>query len=388
MNQFNLLILYTGIICLSSYIPNAFSAENLSSKALSSTNPSFINKIQDIQPETYTVNSSKTDSVVHLGGSVVPEEIINLNAQMPGDVKFVAGSEGDRFNKGAVLVSLDTKKLLAKREQAISQLASADAGYRNALVQYNQELVNPNSQANNMLGGAPSLFNMFSKPTRSMTGQGNPNVERHSNLYAHTVQIETAKNKVTQARAALQELDESLKNANSYAPFDGVILKKMINKGDIVQPGMPLVSYADINRLQIRVDVPSRLLKVVKSDGDIFAKFDGNSKLFPIQVARIFPMADAGGHTTTVKFSLAKDVQVQSGMYAEVILPDPDNKDIALPQIPQSAIIWRGSLPAVYKVDDDGKQKLRLIRVDEISSSGMMRVISGISAGDKILLRP
>ena len=344
--------------------------------------------INDIQAKTYVVQKSQINSVVHLGGSIVPEQIINLNAQMPGDVKFVAGSEGDHFNKGDRLVTLDTKKLLAKRKQVLSQLASADAGYRNALVQYNQELVNPNSQGNTMLGGAPALFNMFSKPTRSLTGQGNPNVERSSNLYAHSVQIETARNQVTQAKAALQELDESLKNANSYAPFDGVILKKMIEKGDIVQPGMPLVSYADINQLQIRVEVPTRLLKVVKTTDDFFAKIDGEPDLVPISVDRVFPMADAGGHTTTVKFTFNKNVKVQTGMYAEVILPDPDTRDVALPQIPQTAIIWRGSLPAVYKVDSEGKQKLRLIRIDEMASNGMVNVISGIKEGDKILVRP
>jgi len=99
-------------------------------------------------------------------------------------------------------------------------------------------------------------------------------------------------------------------------------------------------------------------------------------------------MADAGGHTTTVKFTFNKNVKVQTGMYAEVILPDPDTRDVALPQIPQTAIIWRGSLPAVYKVDSEGKQKLRLIRIDEMASNGMVNVISGIKEGDKILVRP
>ncbi|MBF0264240.1 MAG: efflux RND transporter periplasmic adaptor subunit [Gammaproteobacteria bacterium] len=378
MNRYILFVIYFGVFCLFSYSSLSFSDESTIIEGA----------IKDIQPEIYTVRKSQVNSFVRLGGSIVPEQIINLNAQMPGDVMYVAGAEGDEFRKGDRLVSLDTKKLLAKRQQAISQLASADAGYRNALVQYNQEMVNPNSQGNTMLGGAPALFNMFSKPTRSMTGQGNPNIERSSNLYAHSVQVETAKNQVTQAKAALKELDESLKNANSYAPFDGVILKKMIEKGDIVQPGMPLVSFADINRLQIRVEVPTRLLKVVKSAGNLFAKIDGEHELVPISVDRVFPMADAGGHTTTVKFSLNKEVKVQTGMYTEVILPDPDSKDIALPQIPQTAIIWRGSLPAVYKVDAEGNHRLRLIRVDEMASNGMVRVISGINVGDEILIRP
>jgi len=193
---------------------------------------------------------------------------------------------------------------------------------------------------------------------------------------------------VDQARAALRELDESLQNAISYAPFDGVILKKMVEQGDIVQPGMPLVSFADVTRLQIRVDVPTRLLRVIKAGGQIQAHLDGDSTPVPVLVDRIFPMADAGGHTTTAEFNLPQGTEAHSGMYAEIILPDASNRVSGLPVIPESAIVWRGSLPAVFQVADDGRVRLRLIRIDEYASNGIVSVISGIRTGDKILAEP
>jgi len=338
--------------------------------------------------ETFTVGSGSVGGVVRFGGSVEPQQIVNLIAQMPGEVNFVAGSEGDAFRQGDALVALDTQALLAKRAQAESQLASADAGYRNALVQYNQELVNPNSQGNAMLGGAPSLFGMFSDPARSFMGQGDPDLERGSTLYGRRIQIETAANAVNQANAALQEIDEALQNAVSYAPFDGVIVRKMVEQGDVVQPGMPLVTFADIDRLQVRVEVPTRLLGILKAGSQVQAQLDGAPAAVPVRVERIFPMADAGGHTTTVEFALPPGTGAHSGMYAEVILPDPHRQQSALPLIPESAIVWRGSLPAVFRVEADGSLKLRLIRVDEQTADGMVSVISGIKAGDTILAEP
>jgi RND family efflux transporter MFP subunit len=270
----------------------------------------------------------------------------------------------------------------------MSQLASAEAAHRNALVQYNHELRNPHGQANSMLGGAPGLFSMFSDPAREMMGQGSPGMERGSNLYSQRIQVETARNSVDQAHAALRELDESLQNAISYAPFDGVILKRMVEQGDIVQPGMPLVSFADVTRLQVRVEVPTRLLKVIKAGGRIQASLDGSPTPVPVSVDRIFPMADAGGHTTTAKFNLPEGTEAHSGMYAEIILPDPSSRVSGLPVIPESAIVWRGSLPAVFQVVDDGRVRLRLIRIDEYASNGAVSVISGIRTGDKILAEP
>jgi multidrug efflux pump subunit AcrA (membrane-fusion protein) len=366
-------IVYAGVLIIGSHFHNS---------------PALAADIADASPRIITVTSDSVGGIVRLGGSVVPEQIVNLTAQMPGDVSFVAGSEGDAFNQGDALIALDSASLLAKREQAMSQLASAEAAHRNALVQYNHELRNPHGQANSMLGGAPGLFSMFSDPAREMMGQGSPGMERGSNLYSQRIQVETARNGVDQAHAALRELDESLQNAISYAPFDGVILKRMVEQGDIVQPGMPLVSFADVTRLQVRVEVPTRLLKVIKAGGRIQASLDGSPTPVPVSVDRIFPMADPGGHTTTAKFNLPEGTEAHSGMYAEIILPDPSSRVSGLPVIPESAIVWRGSLPAVFQVVDDGRVRLRLIRIDEYASNGAVSVISGIRTGDKILAEP
>jgi multidrug efflux pump subunit AcrA (membrane-fusion protein) len=342
--------------------------------------------------EVIEVSAGEAGGVVVLGGTVIPEKIVNLSAQMPGDVRFVAGSEGDRFAKGDRLVELDTTALRAKRVQAEAALASADAGLRNALVQYGREVFTPNAQSNTMLGGVPGLVSMFSDPMRAMMGQGSPGFERHSSLYGQGIQIETARNAVEQARAAIREVDQALENAVSFAPFDGVILKKMVEEGDIVQPGMPLVTFADITRLQIRVEVPTGLLSTLKARRSVQAKLDNDAAPVDVEVDRIFPMADPGGHTTTAKFNLPSNlpsgVDVHSGMYAEVLIPDPAKKAAAYPVIPASAILWRGSLPAVFLVDEGGALKLRLVRIGDRTPDGRISVISGIKVGDRILANP
>lgn len=338
--------------------------------------------------EIITVESSSVGSNIVLGGAVMPLKTVNLSAQMPGDVEYIAGQEGDSFKRGDILITLDTAALLAKRRQAETQLSSAEAGYHNARVQYQREMVAPNSQANSMMGGAPSMFSMFSDPFRDFTGEGDSGFERHSSLYQYNVGIQTAANQVEQARAAIRELDENLKNATSYAPFDGVILKKMVEKGDIVQPGMPLVSFADITKLEIRVEVPTSLLVMLREGAKLQARLDGADTTIPVTVSRIYPSADAAGHTTTVKFTIDDSSKARSGMYAEVMIPDPSKTGIANPVVPETAVLWRGSLPAVYKLDEAGVLKLRLIRIGERTGNGKVVVISGIRVGDKILAKP
>jgi RND family efflux transporter MFP subunit len=256
-------------------------------------------------------------------------------------------------------------------------------------MQYRRELLTPNSQANSMMGGVPSLFSMFGDPMREMVGEGDPDFERHSSLYGQGVQIQAAQDQVKQAEAGIRELDVNLGNAISQAPFEGVIVKKMVEVGDIVQPGMPLVIYADTSRMQIQVEIPTRLVNKLKEGQIVGANLERGGEQTKAKIARIFPMANLGGHTTTVKFDLPVGAIARPGMYAEVVIPDSNKKAEGLPSIPESAISWRGSLPAVFMVSDDNTLlKMKTMRLGSKVKGGNVAVISGLSVGDKILKQP
>ncbi|MCB1866012.1 MAG: efflux RND transporter periplasmic adaptor subunit [Chromatiales bacterium] len=338
--------------------------------------------------EVITVQAAKIGGTVTVGGTVLPEKIVNLSAQIPGEVEQLAGLEGDAFKAGDVLIVLDTDTLMAKRKAAVAGYNSALAGHQNAVVQFNREVQTPNSQANAMTGGMPGMFSMFTDPMRSMMGQGNPTYERHSNLVGQGTQIQVARDQIAQAEAAIREVDEAIENAASKAPFDGVIVKKMVEVGDIVQPGMPLLSFADTNKMQIQVEMPSRLISAIRQGDQVQARLDRGRGTLTATVSRIFPMAEQGGHTTTVKFDLPDESGAVSGMYAEVQIPDPSEYAQDMAVVPDSAIVWRGSLPAVFLVGDDGALSMKVVRIGERAASGKVSIISGLKVGDRILAQP
>ncbi|HHJ18873.1 MAG TPA: efflux RND transporter periplasmic adaptor subunit [Gammaproteobacteria bacterium] len=339
--------------------------------------------------QIYTVQGGTTSNVAVLGGSVIPIKMVKLISQMPGEVKYIAGEEGDHFKAGTPLVGLDTTALMEKRKAAVAGLNSANAGLANAQVQYRREVLTPNSQSNAMLGGVPSMFSMFSDPMRSMMGRGSPSYERHSNLFGQSVQIQTAQDQIQQALAGIRELDATIENTISIAPFDGVIVKKMVEAGDVVQPGMPLVVFADTSSMQIQVEVPAGLVSNLDPQALYSARLDHGDGLVQVKVARIFPMANVGGHTTTVKFELPQGTTAHAGMYAEIFIPNHQATAHPLAMIPQSAITWRGSLPAVFLVSKDRSSlKMRTLRIGTSTDNGMVSVLSGISIGDQILKAP
>ncbi|EGW56048.1 efflux RND transporter periplasmic adaptor subunit [Candidatus Endoriftia persephonae] len=338
--------------------------------------------------DRFVVQQAQGVTQVSLGGTVVPYKEVTLSAQLPGRVKYLAGIEGDAFKSDDLLVELDDSELSAKRQAALAQLANADAQLRNAGVQYSRELWSPKSKNSPGGMGVPNLFDqMFTRQMEDVIGERDRDAERGADLYASQTRIQQAQNTILRVQSEIRAIDAKLRDAKSVAPFAGVIMKKFIEVGDTVQPGQPLLKYADVEYLQIVVEVPGRLRPGLSEGMMLRAELDVGSQEIPVRVAQIFPMADAQRHTVTIKFDLPQGVSAP-GMYAKVQVPDFNAPTRSNPVIPSSAIRYNGSLPGVYVIGEDDKPMLRLIRVGEELPGGYTMVLSGLRAGEQVLRNP
>ena len=190
------------------------------------------------------------------------------------------------------------------------------------------------------------------------------------------------------ARSRLEEMDAKLRDTRSIAPFDGVITRKQVEVGDTVQPGQSLLDFSDTEYLQVKVEVPARLLPGLQVGMMVPARLDVGDTRVDARVAQIFPTADAERHTVTVKFDLPKGVPGGPGMYAEVMVPDISAPPNTLPVIPESALVWRGSLPGVFVLDRNDRTQLRLVRLGDQVSAGAVSVLSGLRVGERIFANP
>jgi len=336
----------------------------------------------------FVVRQAEGAPTVSIGGTVIPYKQVTLAAQLPGRVSYLAGIEGDKFKKGDLLVALDDSELLAKRRALLAQMASADAQLRNAGMQYSREIYSPRSRTPPGGMAVPNLFDqVFTRPMENFMGERSEGAEISADLYASGTQIEQARSALMSLQADLQALDSKLRDARSIAPFDGVIVQKSIEVGDTMQPGQPLLTFADVEYLQVDIDVPSRLRPGLREGMMINAEVDVTHERVPVRVAQIFPMADAQRHTVKVKLDLPQGV-AEAGMYVRVMVPDTSAPERGNPVIPASAIRYNGTLPGVYVLDDKGNPALRLVRLGERLPDGMVIVLSGLRPGERILGDP
>ncbi len=340
--------------------------------------------------EVIPVETSASQSQSVLGSSVVPYKEVTLSAQIPGVLKYFAGEVGSSFKQGTLLTQVDEAQLVAKRNAVLAQIQTAQSALQNSEAQYRREVISPRSKdIGSMPGfGLPAMMdNFMTKPMAdALMNNYDSDVGRYSDLVSSAAGVTQARSALQGAYSQLQEIDAALQNAKSIAPFDGIILQKLVETGDTVQPGQPLLRFGFVKYKRLQADVPSGLVGYLHEGMFVPARIDGAGSNTMAKVSQIYPVADPERHTVTVKFDLPVDVVAAPGMYAEVYLPDNRSGE-EMVVIPRSALLNGRSLPSVLVVKD-GASELRLVRLGTELADNKVEVVSGLTAGLQIINNP
>ncbi|HPY39963.1 MAG TPA: efflux RND transporter periplasmic adaptor subunit [Thiolinea sp.] len=339
--------------------------------------------------EIVAVETSSSPTQTVLGSSVIPYKEVTLAAQIPGVLKYFAGDVGSAFQQGALLTQVDEAQLVAKRNSVLAQIQNAQSVLQSAEAQYQREVVSPRSRDIGAMPGfgMPAMMdNFFTRPLADMMMNNyDSDMGRYSDLVTSASGVSQARGSLQQAYSQLQEIDAALQNAKGIAPFEGVVLQKMAEVGDTVQPGQPLLRYGFVKYKRLQADVPASLMSQVSQGMVVPVKINGAAQTMA-KVSQIYPVADAEHHTVTVKFDLPVDVVAAPGMYAEIYLSNAQANADPVVMIPRTALLSGRSLPSILVVEE-GKSSLRLVRLGA-EHGDKVEVVSGLKPGMKIIDNP
>ena len=345
-----------------------------------------------------------------LGGYVESRNTVKLTAQGPGRVTFVAGQEGDRVNAGQVVVGLDDDSLKPEYRSAWAALAGDMAAQQNAQTQlYHSIYGQPTSP---MGGPGQDAYEKMMTPFYNMAqgfmgnmlpglagGPGTPfgstgplMTQQQSQkswpaLNRARADYERQQASLVSSQSRIDSLDQRLRDRRAISPRAGVIMTRYVRVGDVVQPGQPLAELADVDQLDVRIEVPTRLLAQLKVGDQVPVTLSNANVWAPI--SQIFPAADRSQRTITVKLALPTGAPAAPGMYALAWIAQAGGNspsDFA-PAIPTSAVVNRGSQPLAFVVDGQGRAEMRILRLGDVTGD-RVAVLSGLQAGERVVASP
>lgn len=326
---------------------------------------------------------SKALTILNASGYVVAQRKAAVSSKATGRLEKLLVEEGRPVKAGEVLAELENQDLRATLDEARAAIKVAKAALKNAQAELDDATLNYNRQKSLRKSGSVSEQAFDTAEAR----------------YRKAVAMETsARFGVEKATAALKVAEVNLAYSYIRAPFDGVILTKNADEGEVVAPfGASLnakaavVTMADMDSLMVEADVSESSLEKVKQGGPVEIRLDAFPKdRFPAVVHMIVPTADRSKATvmTKIKFKnldekILPEMSAKAAFLSRPLTPEENKPFLG---IPASAIRPIGNRSIVYKVNDSRVHAVP-VRTGKVWGD-YVEVLSGLKEGDLIIPLP
>lgn len=303
--------------------------------------------------ETAKVVRQTSASRVEIDGVVVGRIETVLSSRLAAPVAEVRAVPGEAVRAGAVLVRLESRETDAALEGARASLESAKSSL--ALAKKNR-----------------ARFERLA--------------ERGA---AAAIELDRARQDEASAGAAVSSADALRRRAETdraqaalTAPFDAIVVEKMVSPGDLAAPGRPLVRLASATGRRVEA-APGEAEAALLRTGDALEIAIGGRTVTG-RVAEIVGAVDPATRRRTVRVDLPAGIEPPIGSFARLVLAGASTAKLL---VPERAVIARGGLEIVWAVGPDGRAALRYVRTGA-RSGGSVEVRSGLEAGERVVLDP
>ncbi|MFQ5751347.1 MAG: efflux RND transporter periplasmic adaptor subunit [bacterium] len=292
-------------------------------------------------------------------GTVEPIVRVRLSTKLMGLVESMQFNEGDRVPKGVTVVKLRSKDLEAKLTQAEARITEAEAHFKN--VQINLQRIK-------------SLYKKKAATQKELDD-------------LHTAFI-SAKARKSTAEEMKTEVEELLKYTNLTSPFDGVITRKLIEVGDLANPGQPILEIENMNLVKIVVQVPESEVQNLKVGMPVgirvqASNIGANGKSFAGTIHKIVPAADPMSRQFEMQVLTENpDHRIKSGMFARISVGNSGKSTLV---VPEQAVFQRGQLDGLFVVDSESKARLRWVRTGR-EYNHLIEILSGLNPGEQVVV--
>jgi len=262
-----------------------------------------------------SIDSAPLSEVQFYPRHTVPASVISLNnsrlsAEINARVDTISAQEGQAVKQGDILIKLDCRD----SEQLLKQ---ARAQWKFASDQFGR--------------------------IKRLRANKNASEESYSKS-----QFDLAQAEVARSQAQLQ-----VERCTIAAPFNGVILEKMVSVGDLAAPGTPLIQIVDIQNIEVDASVPYPLVDSLLEAQEL--TFEQRDKKYPVELLRVTDYIDtiSSDQKVFLKFT---DTPPLTGAGGRLTWQEPTA------HLPSRYVVQREGILGLFIVDQD---KARFIKLPE-----------------------
>lgn len=353
--------------------------------------------------ETAIAQTGLVEDALEYTGTTEPIQLVSLRAQAEGRLLDLAVDVGDGVRRGEVLGQVDDRLLAAllSQEQAElaarqSEVAQAEAEVSDIQAQVNQarvELQQAIADAERLQGLADQGAVTQQAAEQAQTARlAAEQLVRSAEERVRTRQqaVIAAQGRVAAQSATAAEVRQRRAFSLLTAPLTGVVLERLKQPGDLVQPGEEVLKLGDFSAIKVRVQVSERELSTIRVGQTAQVRLDA----FPDvsltgEVVRVSPAADPTARLIPIELTVPNaGRRIGSGLLARVQFQSATAQRVV---VPETALEAAGDEAdsTLFVVEGTGETAKAVARSVQLGdrADGKVQVISGLQPGESFIVR-
>lgn len=288
------------------------------------------------------LTKSSDQNTIRLSGNIEGNKTVRLGFMVAGKINYIAANEGQRVNAGQLLASLDPQSYGYALDAANASLNQVQDEYDRLRIMHERKSLSESD---------------FSKVS----------------------------NTLDQAKAQRNLQQKNVKETKLYVPFNGVLLKKNAEVGEIVNTGMPLFVVSDIQQVKVNAAVPESELRSIRLGQESKVYIPSLDTTFIGKVVEVGSAADATTRAFTVKIALSNPrLLIRPGMIAELQTSSATTSEMMV--LPAEAVLHDTDNSTYVFIADTArhqafKRKVTLGRL----ADNKIEITSGINENEQVV---
>ncbi len=278
-------------------------------------------------------------------GSVVSDEVVFASSETGGRLTKVRPREGQFVKRGQLVASVDLESMTKQRAEVEISLSLAK--------------------------------DLFARQKRLWDQK-----------IGTEIQFVQAKNSVERLEKSLETIDFQLTKSSIFAPISGVIEKVFLKTGELAGPGSPILQILNTTKVKVKVDVPERYLKSVRSGQLVKVEFPALEETRNARITRISPTINPVNRTFEVVINLNNANRVlKPNLLASVFFKDYEEKAVVL--VPLDIVqqeIGGDSYVYIKGNNDSGAIAQKVIVATGEADKGEIIVTDGLKGGEELII--
>ena len=330
-----------------------------------------------------TAYPSQAHTLLNATGYVVAQRKAAVASKATGRLEWLGVREGSLVKENEIIARLESRDVNAAMEQAAAGIKVAQANLEQGMAEFRE--------AERALERSRDLL------TKNFVSQAahDTAVARHERAQAA---ISGFKASIVVAQANFRAAQVAVDQTLIRAPFEGVVLTKNANVGDVITPfssalgsQAAVVTMADMTTLEVEADVSESNLAKVKLDQPCEIQLDALPDVrFRGVLHRMVPTVDRSKATVLAKVRFVdKDARILPEMSAKVAFLTQEmapGQRAARTVVQPTAVVERDGREVVFLIRD---AKAVATVVEKGATLGdMIELVKGVKPGDKVVLRP